>query len=207
MATGSLDANGIWIYGEDDSEPTFSGLLNKLGDSVSDKFSGGKLLKANLPSGSSLQVVSGTKLDTFTSTSATYVDITGLSVSITPQSVANKVLVICQFNAGMSNTNAVFFQIVGGNAGTYIGDAASNRVRSATSFGMNASDPVAAYSRQSYTIVYLDSPATTSAITYKLQARRGGTGGTFTINRTGDDTDDNNRYRGASSITAIEVAG
>lgn len=36
MATGSLDANGIWIYGEDDSETTFSGLLNKLGDSVSD---------------------------------------------------------------------------------------------------------------------------------------------------------------------------
>lgn len=41
MATGSLDANGIWIYGEDDSETTFSGLLNKLGDSVSDKFTGG----------------------------------------------------------------------------------------------------------------------------------------------------------------------
>jgi hypothetical protein len=37
MATGSLDANGIWIYGEDDSETTFSGLLNKLGDSTSDK--------------------------------------------------------------------------------------------------------------------------------------------------------------------------
>lgn len=36
MATGSLDANGIWIYGEDDSEATFSGLLNKLGDSTSD---------------------------------------------------------------------------------------------------------------------------------------------------------------------------
>jgi hypothetical protein len=37
MATGSLDANGIWIYGEDDSEPTFSALLNKLGDSTSDQ--------------------------------------------------------------------------------------------------------------------------------------------------------------------------
>lgn len=36
MATGALDANGIWIYGEDDSEPTFSELLNKLGESTSD---------------------------------------------------------------------------------------------------------------------------------------------------------------------------
>ena len=36
MATGALDANGIWQYGEDDSEATFSGLLNKLASSTSD---------------------------------------------------------------------------------------------------------------------------------------------------------------------------
>jgi hypothetical protein len=35
MATGSLDANGIWQYGEDDSNPTFSALLNRLGSSTS----------------------------------------------------------------------------------------------------------------------------------------------------------------------------
>ena len=35
MATGALDANGIWQYGEDDSEPTFSGMLNKLASSTS----------------------------------------------------------------------------------------------------------------------------------------------------------------------------
>jgi hypothetical protein len=29
MATGSPGANGVWQYGEDDSEPTFSQLLNK----------------------------------------------------------------------------------------------------------------------------------------------------------------------------------
>jgi hypothetical protein len=36
MATGALDANGIWQYGEDDSETTASALLNKLGSSTSD---------------------------------------------------------------------------------------------------------------------------------------------------------------------------
>jgi len=41
MATGGLDANGIWLYGEDDSEPTASALLNKLGNSISDVFDGG----------------------------------------------------------------------------------------------------------------------------------------------------------------------
>lgn len=35
MATGALDANGIWQFGEDDSETTFSALLNKLGGSTS----------------------------------------------------------------------------------------------------------------------------------------------------------------------------
>ena len=37
MATGSLDANGIWQYGEDDSEATASALLNKLASSTSDE--------------------------------------------------------------------------------------------------------------------------------------------------------------------------
>lgn len=36
MATGALDANGIWQYGEDDSEATASALLNKLASSTSD---------------------------------------------------------------------------------------------------------------------------------------------------------------------------
>ncbi len=35
MATGALDANGIWQYGEDDSNTTFSALLNRLASSVS----------------------------------------------------------------------------------------------------------------------------------------------------------------------------
>lgn len=36
MATGEIDANGIYKYGEDDQEPTISQLLNKLADSTSD---------------------------------------------------------------------------------------------------------------------------------------------------------------------------
>lgn len=36
MATGALDANGIWQYGEDDSNSTFSALLNRLATSTSD---------------------------------------------------------------------------------------------------------------------------------------------------------------------------
>jgi hypothetical protein len=102
---------------------------------------------------------------------------------------------------GMNNRNGAYFQLAGGNAGTYIGNAAGSRVRSATSHGFVLDD---GYHRTSQNIIYLDSPATTSATTYKLQGRVG-TSGTLTINRTGDDIDDANRYRGASSITAIEI--
>ena len=38
MATGANDANGIWQYGEDDANPTFSELLNRLASSVSTVF-------------------------------------------------------------------------------------------------------------------------------------------------------------------------
>jgi hypothetical protein len=38
MATGANDANGVWQYGEDDSNPTFSELLNRLASSVSTVF-------------------------------------------------------------------------------------------------------------------------------------------------------------------------
>jgi hypothetical protein len=34
MATGSPGTNGVWLYGEDDSEATFSALLNKAGTTV-----------------------------------------------------------------------------------------------------------------------------------------------------------------------------
>ena len=60
MATGSLDANGIWLYGEDDSEATASALLNKLGNSISDKFDNG-LPVAN--GGTGAKTVAGAKTD------------------------------------------------------------------------------------------------------------------------------------------------
>lgn len=34
MATGAPGSNGVWLYGEDDSETTFSALLNKAGTTV-----------------------------------------------------------------------------------------------------------------------------------------------------------------------------
>jgi hypothetical protein len=57
---------------------------------------------------------------------------------------------------------------------------------------------------------YLDSPATSSSITYKVQAsaRRDGQGGTMFINRSNPDRDTTGYDgRGVSSIVVMEIAG
>jgi hypothetical protein len=58
----------------------------------------GTLPKARLPAGSVLQVVSTEKVDTFSTTSGSFVDVTGLSVSITPTSATSNVFVLFQID-------------------------------------------------------------------------------------------------------------
>jgi hypothetical protein len=147
------------------------------------------------------QVVSVAKLDTFSTTSASFTAVTGMSATITPSAATNKVLVICQFNSGSSGTN-FYARVTGGNAGTYVGGADGSRVRVATESAGFGDTTVSSGS-----IVYLDSPSSTSATTYQLEIARGGvTAGTVHVNRSNDDGNNTNRSRGASSITLIEVA-
>jgi len=146
-------------------------------------------------------VVQTVKTDTFSTTSASYTPVTGLTATITPSSATSKVLVIVQVST--SGTGPGFMRLSGGNAANYKGDSdGASRVESAImpwggdgNFGY------------SFPIVYLDSPATTSPVTYGVDVRRGGIS-TYTIyvNQSADDSNNTNRGRFASSITAIEVA-
>ena len=120
-----------------------------------------------------LQVVSTTKQNDFTTASTTYVDVTGLSQSITPSSTSSKVLVIVQFSLGTSNNSSeVQVDLVRGSTSI-------NRVTGQTYIlsVVAASPPYFV----TPTIVYLDDPATTSATTYKLQAKTGSAGTTAYI--------------------------
>lgn len=146
-----------------------------------------------------LQVVSTTKTDTFSTTSTSFTDVTGLTVSITPSSATNKVLLVAQVSLG-SSANGVNLRLSGGNAGTYIGDAASNRIRSV----IGGSSLMAGDAIESMVLVFLDSPATTSSTTYAVEMRTSGSAGY--VNRSTSDVNLADYSRGASSITAIEVA-
>jgi hypothetical protein len=118
--------------------------------------------------GKVLQVVQGTLTSNFATSLTSYVDV-GLSATITPSSSTSKIMVIvsmpeayatnstssihcyAQFNLLRSAT-----QLCVGSQGTY-NYASSNNPNFYSSFNMS----------------YLDSPATTSAITYKVQAKCG----------------------------------
>jgi hypothetical protein len=156
-----------------------------------------------LPSGLGgkvLQVVSTTKTDTFAvNPSSTTIDVTGLSVSITPTSASNKILVIISITGnGVNGTNLAYFNLVRGSTLIYAGDSAGSRTRS---FAQAIdSDP---HANESTSGNFLDSPATTSSTTYKIQVY---STNTVYINRGSTDADSVGRGRGASTITVMEIA-
>ena len=146
-------------------------------------------------------VVQTVKTDTFTTSSTSFTDITGFSATITPTSATSKVLVLAYL--AISNTSDLATAIRLDRDGTdtiFIGDAgAANQIRS-TAGGRNTT-----LQENSITVVYVDSPATTSAVTYKVRLAAPG-GGTAVMNRGGTDDNNANWSRTASSLTVIEVA-
>lgn len=159
------------------------------------------------PVSSILQVVSTTKTDTFTTTSATFVDVTGLTAAITPSSASSKILVIAQvtFSLVSGGTGYGHFRIAGGNTDSYLGTGSGSRVPTVFG-GSNATGINNENITLGASIVYLDSPATTSPVTYSVRARQAFAGTVF-VNRSSSDPNDATGARGASSITVMEVAG
>jgi len=154
--------------------------------------------------GAILQVVQTYKTSIFSTTSTTFVDITGLSVSITPSSASSKIWVFASVQtAGQDYSDRVIpLRLVRDSTDIGLSDQ-SGSSRLTTSGGRHASNQA---DSGVACISFLDSPNTTSSITYKLTTRVG-TVGTTIIGRDGDTTDDQNRATYPSSITVMEVAG
>jgi hypothetical protein len=147
-----------------------------------------------------VQVKSTTKLDTFTTSSTSFTDLTGLSVSITPTSATNKVLVVCNLaimgQGGVTRSTA---QLVRDSTVIGSGTTAGSRVS-----GIAVGNALGGGTIISDAITFLDSPASTSALTYKIQVRSNSAGTTF-VNRADEDTDSANFSRVSSTITVFEV--
>jgi hypothetical protein len=163
----------------------------------------GTLPAARLPTGSVLQVVSTVKSDTFTTTSGSYVDVTGLSVSITPTSATSKILVLFQVNGSQEvGAGRASLKLLRGSTVIDAGDVAGSRTPALGGFSsIDQSVPSTPVSGN-----FLDSPATTSSTTYKIQVAMNAGSGTAYINRTMQDSDNANQIRMASTITVMEIA-
>jgi hypothetical protein len=147
-----------------------------------------------------LQVVSTTKTDTFTTTSATFTDVTGLAATITPTSTSSKILIMLDYGTVDGSTSIILIgDVTRGGTPVGVGDAAGSRVQAGWSvLTETALNPLSvAYS-------YLDSPNTTSATTYQARIRRNA--GTIYVNRTSSDSDTSAFPRSVSTITLMEVA-
>jgi hypothetical protein len=157
------------------------------------------LTAASLPAGSILQVLSTAKTDTFSTASTSFVDVTGMSVTITPRSTSSKILIMIGAQVSMSGADCTTVKVLRGSTDIFIGDAAGSRPRVSSSKSFTSNGIEAA------PIIYLDSPATTSATTYKLQMRLAS--GTAYLNRSSSDGDNSAHPRTGSSITVMEVQG
>ena len=153
--------------------------------------------------GNILQVVQTLKTDTATTTSTnTFVD-TGLSVSITPSSASNKILVTANLNFSAGDMQNIAWRLVRGSTDLYMGDAASNRTRASGAVRVSTNQDA---EHQNCTSVFLDSPNTTSATTYKVMWCRTYSTSTIYMNRASEATDNDDRTRVPSSILVQEVA-
>jgi len=141
--------------------------------------------RGTLPTGSVLQVVSATYSSVTTTSSDTFAD-SGLTVSITPTSATNKILAFVSVNgiykAGVDC--ALKTQLVRNSTAISYIDAMTPYTGNSNTAGGTAS------------FNYLDSPATTSSTTYKLQIASSNTGRSVQIN---------NYPNGLGSVSAITV--
>ena len=173
--------------------------------------------KNGLPSGATgggiLQVVTVNKTDAGTLagsyTQNTEILISGLSLSITPSSASNKIWLqgFVSHNVDSSQQLSFFIARNGTNI-TPIGDAGSGSQKRVFVSAQGNQDYYSSWVIKNTPFWYMDSPATTSAITYQVGGIAGVTGSTqIYINRgERDNSGTGYDYRAVSNLTAWEIS-
>lgn len=187
MATGAPGTNGVWQYGEDDSEATFSALLNKAASTTDTQLGLDRTRLTTLElSGRIIQTVSVNYATQVTTTSDSYVT-TGLTASITPRYSNSKIYVVVNDTCNPSGNGAFFTIFRNGTGGTNLGSGSQGFTYIYGATGLVTS----------IGMTILDSPATTSSTSYTLafRANTAGQGQTAQYTTT------------KATITLLEVKG
>lgn len=130
---------------------------------------------SGMPTGSVIQTVNVVFSTQASSASSTYAD-TGLTGSITPISATSKILVLVNLVGVFKETNNTtpFFKLVRNSSDLIVLDTTPGYNNSTTGSGVG-----------SVSTSYLDSPATTSSTSYKIQIKSANNNGTVYMNYNG----------------------
>ena len=164
--------------------------------------------------GKLVQVVQTVKKDVFSTTvtpGTVSGDITGLTLSITPTSASNKILIDCHVNGGFVGSTGMYVYLY--KDGSVLSDATGDDGGGTTVRASFQSQGGTLLDLEDVHGQYLDTAGGTSAITYSVRIQHPYTessfAGTLYINRTGDADETKTNYvfpRTISTITAMEIA-
>ena len=161
-------------------------------------------LATTATAGKILQVQQTVGTGTYSTTSQTYSDV--ITCAITPASTSNKI--ICIYKIGLSTSNGGYSgaaRLVRNSTAIYVGDAAGSRTQASSHFVAD-SDGIGHVKIFDQAGTFMDSPSTTSAITYRLQFRTDYSGTAVYAGRSVQDSDYTYRGRVPTSLLLMEVA-
>ena len=159
--------------------------------------------------GGVIQTKSTHKNNTFVTNSTSFTDITGLNVTITPTSSSNKILVLVNISYGGHANLYGFGRLIRTISG---GSATAIAVGNATGNRTNASFPLqlidngnAVYKCRESSLMFLDSPNTTTSTEYQIQCLTHSGSSDVHINYPLNNDNSNYIGRYSSNITVMEV--
>ena len=131
----------------------------------------------------------------------TFVDLSGMSVTITPTSTSSRIFITAQINTtGRAAVNVMHGRLVRNSTVIHLGDLDGSKNQT-----FAEGQPVPDGSSGQIVCMFVDSPATTDPLIYKIQVT---SNNIIYFNRaTPTENDNNTGSRTASSIIAMEILG
>ena len=168
-------------------------------------FHGSGAALTGVSAGKILQVVSVTKTDVFSTSSSSYVDITGLTLNITPTKANSNILVMAVIGCFVSGDTSAIALTTGDGTAIIQGDSVSGKDSVSTgAYAGGNSTGEAWYGNNPAPIFKLHDPSYSLGNTLTYKCRVKGNSGTTYVNR---NQSDSSQYakRTASTITLMEV--
>jgi hypothetical protein len=154
--------------------------------------------------GKVLQVVQTVKTSLFSSSSSSYTDVTGASVSITPSSASNKILILINGEYSGGDDSFGYLKVLRDSTDLSVGDLRGSEQRATMSAALRTGGGASTNITRAFGCNILDTPSSTSSVTYKLQLKA--TNSSTIVIGGSSSTSDGNRSSVPTFLTVMEIA-